>query len=156
MTEQEIQKQPRRLQQAKAKAKQLIEVEGLKQKEAASIVGVTEKTLGTWIIAGKWKKFDEMAGKKKQAKQLTVQGFQQKEAGQMVGVSEKTVSAWAKKYKWKETKMHYIELKHDLKAFVTGFKKYLKNHSKHDYDNVSSLLDEYYNNHFLKDKKTIF
>ncbi len=145
------------LQEAKVKAKHLVEVEGKQQKDVAAIVGVSEKTLSNWVIKGKWKKYTVFTAKYNDVKQLVlVQGFQQKEAAQIVGVSEKTIGAWAKKNNWKAKRRHYEKLEPDLKAFVTGFKKYLKNHSKHDYDNVSSLLDEYYNNHFLKDKKTIF
>lgn len=139
------------------KARKLIEGTRDEQKIIAMKLAISQKTLSTWVVKYKWKRYNEMEIKLKHAKQIVlVQGFQQKEAAQIVGVSEKTIGAWAKKNNWKAKRRHYEKLEPDLKAFVAGFKWYLKNHSKHDYDNVSSLLDEYYNNHFLKDKKTIF
>lgn len=138
------------------KARQLVEGTRYEQKMIAMKLAISQKTLSTWVVKYKWKRYNEMEIKRKRVKDLVlVQGFQQKEAAQIVGVSENTVGEWAKKNNWKAKKRHYEKLEPDLKAFIAGFKKYCKKHLKHDYDNVSSLLDEYHNNHFLKDKITM-
>lgn len=135
----------------KAKARELIEVQGLQQKIVAEVIGISEKTICNLIIRHKWKKKSEMLTKRNQAKQLVVkQGFHQKEAAQMIGVSEKTVSTWAIKYKWKADKIKQVNADVGLKEFIKAFKEYLLMHYESEYNKISKIADSYYSTYLGK------
>jgi transposase len=129
----------------KAKARELIEMQGLQQKIVAEVIGISEKTICNWIIRHKWKKKSEMLTKRNEARQLVIkQGFHQKEAAQMLSVSEKTISTWSLKYKWKSEKVKQANADVGLKAFIKGFKQYLLLHYESKYDKISKIADAFY------------
>lgn len=83
-------------------AHNLIE-QGLSQKEVATQIGLSEKTIGKWMVRFGWIKNNSLAQKKRLAKTLVVvEGFTQKGASAIVGVTEKTVGHWAKIGNWKQ------------------------------------------------------
>jgi transposase len=127
-------------------ARELFEVKGMKQKEIAKKVSVSEKTVGEWVLKYRWVKNNEMENKRKKAKQLFIsQGTTQKEAAEMVGVSEKTVGTWAKKYNWKAGKKKQEEQNLTVYEFAAQFKEYVALFAPRYAGNTCVLVDQFLN-----------
>lgn len=125
-------------------ARQLFEVQGVQQKEIAKTLGVSEKTIGTWIVKYQWVKNDEMVKKRKEAEKLfLVQGLNQKEAAKIVGVSEKTVGNWANKYKWRAGKNRLEEPGITRVDFATGLREHVMISAPRHAGKLCLLIDEY-------------
>ena len=138
------------------KAKELFEVKGLSQKQIAEIIKVSEKTISEWKTKNAWYRSSQRLSEQKKAKQLIViLGYNQKETAIMVGVSEKTVGVWAIKYKWQAEREVYLKKESSVSSFVDGFCLFIELNYKPFSEGISSLMEYYHHEVFLKKQNVL-
>lgn len=112
----------------KEQAKKHIVVDGWSSRTTAKHIGISEKSISTWLKAGQWQSKSKQEQKKlrKKAKYLVVmKGLRQKEVAQIIGISEKTMSGWAKEGQWKEDIKKNLKPENSIKDFIAKFFLYL-------------------------------
>jgi transposase len=137
----------------KKEAQILFVFEGRSQKEIASEINISEKTVGQWVKKHNWDNNKKTEGEKSNSIKafltdfkipdkiviesietkkffanylIIVKGYQQKEAGKILSVSEKTMSLWSKKYDWKKKRELQKDIKINEKSLIDGFFRYVE------------------------------
>ena len=154
-----------RLTKQQQQAHAFIVEQGKSQKETAALVGVSEKSIGTWVKRFGWRAEQEenmnktapevlltasnlpaiqnsMACKKAQAKQLLeVFGYNQKQTAATLKISEKSIAKWARMGKWKVINKCKVNAKQTEN--IAGFFEFLKTTNKPVHKKVEALYQRY-------------
>jgi transposase len=132
----------------KEQAKHHITIEGLKIKDTANRLGVSERGVSKWIKEENWasKTKKEQRKIRNKAKYLVVmKGFKQKEVSKIIGVSEKSISDWSKVGHWQQDIKRNLRPEKSIKDFIAKFFTYL---FLMEHDIIERLKNRWYE--FLK------